>query len=291
VNIPKYHETFIPILKSICDGNEYSRKDLTTKVENTFYSHLSDDKRNQKLQTGGKVITNRIGWGLSNLKAGKLIFQPKRATYIITEKGKIIAQRGTFTLHDLRIDTDYLEHEAKKLQSQQVDLSEDLTAQDMIENGYEIIKNETQNELLERLKNVDPYYFEKVILILLKKMGYGDFVETKKSGDGGIDGIINEDKLGLSKIYMQAKKFDGHNVREPDIRNFIGAMSGDTSKGVFATTASFDQKAIQKAKDAHHSIILIDGKKLVSLMHEYKVGLQLKSNYEIFELDEDFFEE
>ena len=105
-------------------------------------------------------------------------------------------------------------------------------------------------------------------------MGYGEFIETSKSGDGGIDGIINEDKLGLDKIYIQAKRFNEGKVREKDIRNFIGAMSGDTNKGVF-----------------HHNIICIDGKKLVTLMYEFNVGIQIKTNYEIKQVDEDFFDE
>ena len=135
------------------------------------------------------------------------------------------------------------------------------------------------------------YYFEKVVLKLLKKMGYGDFIETSKSGDGGIDGIINEDKLGLDKIYIQAKRFNENKVREKDIRNFIGAMSGDTNKGVFVTTSLFDKGAEEKAKNAHHKIILIDGNKLVDLMHEFNVGVQIKQTYEVKQLDEDFFME
>ena len=121
-------------------------------------------------------------------------------------------------------------------------------------------------------------------------MGYGDFIETSKSNDGGIDGIINEDKLGLEKIYTQAKRYNENKVREKDIRNFIGAMSGDTSKGVFITTSSFDDSAVRKAREAHHSIILIDGAKLVDLMHDYNVGVQVKTTYEVKELDNDFFE-
>lgn len=145
--------------------------------------------------------------------------------------------------------------------------------------------------MLQKLKTIDPYYFEKVILKLLKKMGYGEFIETSKSFDGGIDGIINEDKLGLDKIYIQAKRFTENKVREKDIRNFIGAMSGDTNKGVFVTTSQFDKGAEQKAKNAHHKIILINGNKLVDLMHEFNVGVQVKLTYDIKQLDEDFFEE
>ena len=163
--------------------------------------------------------------------------------------------------------------------------------QDLIDSGFKTIEKEVKTELLEKLREIDPYYFEKVILMLLKKMGYGDFIETSKSGDGGIDGIINEDKLGLEKIYTQAKRYNENKVREKDIRNFIGAMSGDTSKGVFITTSTFDNGAIQKAREAHHSIILIDGSKLVDLMHLFAVGVQVKTTYEIKELDNDFFEE
>jgi restriction system protein len=122
-------------------------------------------------------------------------------------------------------------------------------------------------------------------------MGYGDFIETSKSNDQGIDGIINEDKLGLEKIYTQAKRYSDNKVREKDIRNFIGAMSGDTRKGVFITTSSFDQGAINKAKEAHHTIILIDGVQLSELMLQYNVGVQVKTTYEVKELDHDFFEE
>jgi restriction system protein len=134
---------------------------------------------------------------------------------------------------------------------------------------------------IRKTKKNDPCYFEKVILILLKRMGYGDFIETSKSNDGGIDGIINEDKLGLDKIYIQAKRYGENKVRKKDIRNFIGAMSGDTTKGVFVTTSDFDNVAMQKAHDAHHIIILINGFKLVDLMHQYNVGIQIKDTYKI----------
>ena len=117
-------------------------------------------------------------------------------------------------------------------------------------------------------------------------MGYGDFVETKKKGDG----IINQDQLGIEKIYIQAKRYSENKVREKDIRNFIGAMSGDTTKGVFVTTSFFDEAAVKKAKEAHHKIILIDGYKLTDLMFQFGVGVQTTSVYELKELDEDFFE-
>ena len=165
-----------------------------------------------------------------------------------------------------------------------------ISPQDLIDSGFSAIESQVKGDLLEKLKTIDPYYFEKVILILLKQMWYGDFIETSKSGDGGIDGIINEDKLWLEKIYIQAKRYNENKVREKDIRNFIGAMSGDTTKWIFVTTSMFDELAIKKAHDAHHRIILIDWEKMVSLMHQYGVGVQVRTTYEVKEIDEDFFE-
>jgi restriction system protein len=228
---------------------------------------------------------------------GKFVSYPKRGFVQINEKGKRILSIGKLALYDLHNDSDFLIHResVKNELKNELELDvvnvENASPQDLIDTGFSTIEKEVKAELLEKLKEIDPYYFEKVILILLKKMGYGDFIETSKSGDGGIDGIINEDKLGLEKIYTQAKRYNENKVREKDIRNFIGAMSGDTSKGVFITTSTFDDSAIKKAKEAHHRIILIDGLKLVDLMHQYNVGVQVKTVYEVKELDNDFFEE
>ena len=208
----------------------------------------------------------------------------------ITEKGK--QQTENLTLKAVQEETDFFDfykEEKNKGITEDTELKSS-TPQDLIDRGFSEIESQVKSELLDKLKSLDPYYFEKVILILLKRMGYGDFVETAKSGDGGIDGIINEDKLGLDKIYIQAKRYAENKVREKDIRNFIGAMSGDTTKGVFVTTSEFDKGAMKKAREAHHIIILIDGSKLVDLMHEYSVGVQTQSTFEIKELDEDFFE-
>ena len=160
----------------------------------------------------------------------------------------------------------------------------------LIDQGFDAIEKEVKSELLTKLKTIDPYYFEKVVLIVLNKMGYGKFEETKKSNDGGIDGIINQDQLGLEKIYIQAKRYAENKVRELDIRNFIGAMSGDTTKGVFVTTSTFDEAAIRKAREAHHKIVLVDGEFLADLMYEHSVGVQGKDVYYLKEVDVDFFD-
>lgn len=267
-------------------------REMSNKVIEKFYFDLSPEQLEQKTKSGDTLILNRIAWGKSYLKKGGYIHFPKRGYVQLTDKGKQAISK-TLSLKDVENTEDFLvfynEENPKKNQStKEIDNS---SPQDLIDAGFNKIESEVKVELLEKLKNIDPFYFEKVILILLKKMGYGDFVETSKTGDGGIDGIINEDKLGLAKIYIQAKRYGENKVRETEIRNFIGAMSGDTQKGVFVTTSSFDTKAEKKASDAHHTIILIDGLKLVDLMHEYNVGIQVKSTYEVKELDNDFFEE
>lgn len=297
MELPKYHESFIPILETLNSVESLPSRELATQVRDKYYSHLPQELLNQKTSSGANVLLDRILWGKSYLKMAKFLAYPKRGIVQITEKGKNVLKTGSLSLQDLQNDADFINHResVKTEKENEVEIGnvnvENASPQDLIDSGFSTIETEVKNELLEKLKEIDPYYFEKVILILLKRMGYGDFIETSKSGDGGIDGIINEDKLGLEKIYTQAKRYNDNKIREKDIRNFIGAMSGDTSKGVFITTSTFDESAVKKAREAHHSIILIDGPKLVDLMHQYNVGVQIKTVYEVKELDYDFFEE
>lgn len=292
MEIPKFHETFIPILKVLENGETLQAREMYQKVIDKFYSELSKEQLEEKTKSGDILIINRIAWGKSYLKKGGYIEFPKRGFVKITEKGKTHAT-SDLTLSQVESSDNYIEfyNEENTKKKTTPTIIQNASPQDLIDEGFNQIDIQVKDELLEKLKEIDPFYFEKVILILLKKMGYGDFVETAKTGDGGIDGIINEDKLGLDKIYIQAKRYGENKVREKDIRNFIGAMSGDTQKGVFVTTSSFDAGATQKAHDAHHTIILIDGLKLVDLMHQYNVGIQVKAVYEVKELDNDFFED
>lgn len=296
MELPKYHETFMPILETLNSIESISSRELAIRVRDKYYSDLSKELLDKKTSTGANTLIDRILWGKSYLKMGKFVFYPKRGMVQIGEKGKQALASGQLLLSDLQNDPDFIQHRSSvkskkdnKAELETVDV-DSASPQDLIDTGFETIETEVKTELLDKLKELDPYFFEKVILILLKRMGYGDFIETSKTGDGGIDGIINEDKLGLEKIYTQAKRYNENKVREKDIRNFIGAMSGDTSKGVFITTSTFDDSAIRKAREAHHSIILIDGPKLVDLMHQYNVGIQVKTTYEVKEIDNDFFE-
>lgn len=294
MQFPKFQETFIPILKVLSDGKSIHYNELRKRVRDTFFSDLPEEFLNKRTKSGDILILNRIGWGKSYLKQGKFIEYPERGMVQITPKGKALLKKGSITLKELNKDPDWIAYqEAKKEEKKHEPLEEieNASPQDLIDSAFTTIETQVKNELLEKVKAIDPYYFEKIILRLLNKMGYGEFIETPKSNDGGIDGIINQDKLGLEKIYVQAKRYNENKVREKDIRNFIGAMSGDTSKGVFVTTSEFDTGAVEKAEQATHKIILIDGKKLVDLMHKFGVGVQVRNTYEVKEIDEDFFEE
>ena len=294
-SLPKFHETFIPILDVLSSGQVIHYNELRKRVRDKYYSDLPDDLLNQKTKTGDLLILNRIGWGKAYLKQAGFLIQPERAMVQITDKGKERVKFAELTLKQLKNQPEYIEAENNKTKKiREPDKEQQLensTPQDLIDQGINIIEEDAKLDLLLKLKSIDPYYFEKVVLILLKEMGYGEFVETKKSNDGGIDGIMNQDQLGLEKIYMQAKRYSENKVREKDIRNFIGAMSGDTTKGIFVTTSSFDDAAVQKAHDAHHKIILVDGLKLTDLMYKFGVGVQIRDTYEVKEIDEDFFED
>lgn len=293
--IPKFHHTFISILDVLSDGKMVHYNELRKKVRDKHYSHLPDELLKQETKSGDILILNRIGWAKAYLKEGGFLHQPVRGQVQITEKGLRTLKKGTLTLKDLKTDPDYIECQKQKPKNNnhaesKISDGDESTPQDLIDQGFDAVEKDVKSELLNKLKDLDPYYFEKVIMILLHKMGYGKFEETKKSNDGGIDGVISQDQLGLEKIYIQAKRYTENKVRELDIRNFIGAMSGDTKKGVFVTTSCFDESAIRKAKEAHHKIILLDGPMLCDLMYQHGVGVQIKDTYYLKELDIDFFD-
>ncbi|MBN1969393.1 MAG: restriction endonuclease [Candidatus Delongbacteria bacterium] len=287
MELPKFNETFLPIIDILKANDIISGRKLIELVIEKYYSKLPQELLDKTTKSGDLLIENRINWGKSYLKKGGLVHYPQRGYVQITEKGRAYKNED-ISIEKMESDvvSFYNSDEEKKV----VQNSLNSSPQDLIDTGIEQIERNVKIELLTKLKTFDPYAFEKVVLILLKKMGYGEFVETSKSRDGGIDGVINEDQLGLEKIYIQAKRFTDNKVRETDIRNFIGAMSGDTTKGIFVTTTDFDDNAKRKAKEAHHKIILIDGIKLVELMYKFGVGVQLRDTYEIKAIDNDFFE-
>lgn len=287
MELPKFNDTFLPIIDILRDGRIVPGRELLRLVEEKYYSKLPPELLNQTTKSGDRLLENRIAWGKSYLKKGGLVHYPQRGYVQITEKGKS-AKVETISIDQLESDViGFYKPEGAISEKREIANS---SPQDLIDSGIEQIEDNVKTELLQKLKLIDPFAFERVILILLNRMGYGEFIETSKSRDGGIDGIINEDQLGLEKIYIQAKRYTDNKVREPDIRNFIGAMSGDTTKGIFITTSDFDENAKKKAKEAHHTIVLVNGLRLVELMYKFGVGVQVKNSYEVKAVDNDFFE-
>ena len=171
-DLPKFHETFIPILETLSSGKILHYNDLRKQVRDKYYSHLPEELLTQKTKTGDLLILNRIGWGKSYLKEANFVCQPKRAMVQITEKGKEILKAGILTLSQLKSDSDYIQRQKDKDKNKLTEETdgqlENSTPQDLIDQGFAILENDIKSELLEKFKNIDPFYFEKVILILLK---------------------------------------------------------------------------------------------------------------------------
>lgn len=292
MTVPTFDEIMFPLLDKIKDGGSYKASDISQEIENNYFT-LTEDEKRIRLKNGRTKFYDRLLWARTYLKKAGLVEYPKTGCLVITQEGKKVLDSGID-----RIDTKFLKRYDSfgdfvggKNSSKEDSSLSDLSPRDLIDSGYNKINSELEQEILEKLKKMNPYLFEVVALKLLNSMGYGDFEETPKSGDGGIDGIINQDELGLEKIYIQCKRFNSNAVREPDIRNFIGAMSSDVNKGVFVTTSYFESAAVEKARMALQKIRLIDGEELAKLMVKFNVGTQVKEVYEVKELDADFFDE
>lgn len=248
------------------------------------------------------VACNRINWAISDLKISGLINNPKRGYYEITELGHQALKDGIEVTRDyVHSLPKYLEHQKSrekqsedKMESESDIQSLELTAS-QIDNWFDKHNDDLANKLLNKLRKVDPFVFEHMMIKLLSKMGYkgtdGEAFVTQKSNDGGIDGILNQDPLGLRKIYVQVKRYgEGNTVGRQTISQFHGDLDlqgADT--GVFITTSSFTKSAEEAAKT--FNIKLIDGDTLTKLMLDYRVGVQAQTNYELLEIDNDFFEE
>lgn len=296
--IPKFDETMLPLLKVLGDGETRTMQEVSERLQVEHFD-LTDAEKKETVANGSFRFFDRVNWGKTYLKKAGLVEQPERGKVKITNEGLRVLNSApqAITVDFLIKYPSFVAFKfGDKSQSKEEIgevLAEKFSPQDLIDSGFRDIQESLKVDLIEKLRNANPYFFEKVVLLLFQKMGYGDFKETPKSGDGGIDGIISQDLLGLEKIYIQAKRYAEKNkVREPEIRNFIGAMSGDVSKGIFVTTSCFDDAAKDKARDAHnHRIILIDGSELSDLMIKYSVGVQVKTQYEVKEIDDDFFDE
>jgi len=293
--LPKFDETLIPVLKIFKRGVELSQKEIRLKVRGEFYSQLPIELLSSKYPvTGVNILLDRISWGISHLQRAGYLERPKRNVYKITAKGlKTRDEKSKLSLSELRNQKEYKEYTGRQgKQSESLALEEESTPGDLIEKGVQEKNSELTEQLNERIKNLGHYDFERVILQLLEAMGYGEYETTPKSRDGGIDGIINQDKLGLDKIYIQTKHFkEETKVGTNMLSAFIGAikLGGKTDKGIFVTSSKFVENTKEIAKT--HKVRLIDGDELVKLMFEHNIGVKDKNKITIKELDEDFFDQ
>jgi restriction system protein len=290
----------LPLLEKMQDGNIYDSSLLRNHAINHF--KITEEEQQTRTPNDKQILFfNRIAWAISYLRTGGLIFSPERGKYKISDLGLKVLKRPPqkITIRFLKEinpnkSTENIE-EANPSNEQSENLIQ--TPDEMIEEGYKRIKVELSKLLLKTLEEISPYKFEEIVLDLLIKMGYGksDFNNgkaTKKSGDEGIDGIIKEDKLGLDKIYIQAKRWKKETkIGRPEIQKFVGALDGKRAKkGIFMTTAFFTKEAIVYADNTSNAtVVLIDGERLTNLMIEYEAGVTVKEIIKINKIDSDYF--
>lgn len=299
--VPKYDELMKPLLESVKDGQLYKIKDVYTILAQQL--KLDVDDLSEMLPSGRQtVFRNRVGWAKTYLKKAGLIDSPARALIVITDAGKKVLQENPE-----KIDSKYLEkfpsfkNFSSASSSDEFDIEKsssgkatDLTPDDQLEDAYKQINANLASDLLSEVMKITPYTFEKLVVDLLSKMGYGTVAygshATTASGDDGIDGVIMEDKLGFSLIYMQAKQWTQDRVvGQPEIQSFVGAIAGKHGDGLFVTTTRFSQKAKDYAHT--HHIILIDGERLANLMIEFNFCVSVRKTFEIKDIDTDAMNE
>lgn len=291
MTIPKFNETMLPILKLISDEKEYTLNNVVDILWKEF--NLNEEELSLMSSNWWGQFYNKVWWWKSYLKQAGLVEYPRRWFFKITKEWKKVLKENLdeISVSYLKKYPSFIKFVSWNKSDKQYDeISNDFTPSELLDKWYKNIQLTLKNNLLDQLKEINPYYFERVILELFKKMGYWDFEETPKSRDWGIDGIIFQDQLGIDRIYTQAKRYTVNNITEKEIRNFIWAMSWDVSKWIFVTLSDFDKLAIEKANSAKlHKIILINWSKLTELMIKYNVWVQIKNTYEIKEIDLDFF--
>lgn len=312
--IPKYDEMYREFLDALSDGKAHKIGEIRDKLAAAF--NVTEEERKIMLPSGQQpVFNNKVTWTSSYLKSAGLIENVSRGVYHITDVG-----RSVLNTNPTKIDNDFLlrfdsfkdflsidgaantgakKHSSKTdLPTQEVKLSSE-SPQDILEDAYDRINAALVDDVLSEIMKQTPVFFEHLVVKLLTQMGYGGSIEdagmvTRTSGDEGIDGIIREDKLGFSTIYIQAKRWDRKStVGRPELQKFVGALAGQgATKGLFITTAQFTKEAKEYANKQHTTkIVLVDGVTLAKLMIEYNIGVSVETTYAIKRIDSDFFSE
>ena len=308
VHCPTWDEFLRPLLELAAE-KPIMRRTAVQTIADKF--NFSEDIRNYKLKSGQPQIQNRAGWAMSSLVKAKFIEKHayEKFTYQITDKGQkyLEEHQGPITHQDLKSLEGYEEAWEEASRQRQLAKPEEAktdtglaqsTPDDLVDAAYNELNQSLTEELVESMFTMDPYRFEQLVVDVLFSMGYGGFRDeaaqvTKKSNDEGIDGIINEDRLGLDVIYIQAKRYKREStIGRKEIQSFVGALAGkQANKGVFITTSGFKKTAIEYAKSVPQKVILIDGFRLAQLMIECNIGVSTFRTVELKRFDSDYFED
>jgi restriction system protein len=299
--IPDYQAIMLPLLRYLDDGAEHSLRESIEALADDF--QLSDSERRQLLPSGQQeVFDNRVGWARTYMKKAGLVRTTRRGFFQITDRGMTVLKQNPPKI-DVRFLDQFDEFRAfKELRRQSTEApdieSTDQTAtpEEALERAYQNLRRDLAADLLAQIKQSPPSLFERLVVELLVRMGYGgsrkDAGEAVgRAGDEGIDGIIKEDRLGLDIIYIQAKRWES-TVGRPEIQKFAGALQGQRArKGIFITTSDFSRDALDYAARIDSKIVLIDGEQLAQMLIDYNIGVTPVANYEIKRVDSDYFTE
>jgi len=300
MTIPDFQTLMLPVLKYASSQNEHSLRKAVEFLVNQF--SLSEEERNAKLSSGKQpIFYNRVGWARTYLKqAGLLETSGKRNYLRITDRGKDVLKSNPSKV-DMRFLEKYPEYvefrERTRETGEEIEehISSTLTPEESLDAAYRKLREDLAKELLDNIVRSSPEFFENLVVELLVGMGYGGSGANAaravgQSGDEGIDGIIDEDKLGLDSIYIQAKKWTDKPVGREEIQKFVGALQGKRArKGIFITASRFTDQAREYAANIDMKVVLIDGKRLADLMIDYSIGVATVNTYEIKRIDSDYF--
>lgn len=299
--IPDYQSIMLPLLNYASDSKEHSLRETIDALADQF--KLTDEERRTLLSSGQQTIfDNRAGWARTYLKKAGLLETTRRGYYRITMRGQDILQQklskidATFLKQFPEFVAFQTSHRNRDNHLDNHETTDTQTPEEEIETAYQSVREGLATELLQTVKSLSPAFFERLVIDLLVKMGYGgtrtDAGERiGRSGDGGVDGIIKEDRLGLDTVYVQAKRWDGP-VGRPEIQKFAGALQGQRArKGIFLTTSSFTNEAEDYVSRIDSKIVLIDGSHLAQLMIDYNIGVAPLAVYELKRIDSDYFTE
>lgn len=304
--IPDYQSVMMPLLKVAADGQEHHVIDAINVLANQFA--LTEDERKQLLPSGvQRIFDNRVRWARTYLRKAGLIEYPKRGYFKVTGRGQsVLAQKlPRIDVRFLKQYPEFVEFFGAKKSVADAEGAGELenaevsgvTPEEALATEYLKLRTQIESDLLSRAKGCAPDFFERIVVMLLTTMGYGGSLADAgraigKSGDGGVDGVIKEDKLGLDLLYIQAKRWDNTTVGSPEIQKFVGALHGKKArKGIFITTSTFSKSAVEYVAGLETKVILIDGSQLAELMFEYGVGVSTMNSYHVKRIDSDFFSE